>query len=335
MTAWDTFEDSRRRIEEAIRAGTMEAGDETHFTWTPLLLDEVGWKTVVAGIDGLSRHVAEEAVRAESRMAKSGERPFPVTAVLAAFESPLESDQVCSPAGERQGGAIAGPPEIAEVPLPSSPRAQALAGPLRLDIMEAARKKDVSPASFVAERGGITVLEVDHHFEALRKHGWLRQVESQEGGSARGRAERLYRVRSVPVFGRDVWSALPSSIRAVINAWGFESYVQRVSEAMEAGTLDAREDGRFGCTPVLLDRLGWKSLFAKIYVLFRFLFGEQARAKLRLAQSGEEPFVATVVLMAFESPGGPRKPPRQLGDLRQAPPRYSPATSAPTLRLLK
>jgi hypothetical protein len=315
MTAWTTFETSSRRIKEAIKLGTLDAREERYFTWTPLLLDRIGWQTVVAGIDGLRRHVADEQIGAESRMERSGEGPIPVTVVLAAFESPRGPNQVRSPAEDRWRDPIAVPAATLDAPPSFSPKAQALAGPLRLDIMEEASKRDVSPASFFEERGGGSILDVGRHFEVLRKDGWIGLVEPEDGGRSLGRMERLYRVRRAPVFGADAWSALPGSTRAVVSARAFEGYSRRVKEALEAETLDAREGWRYTCTTVPLDRLGWEKLIARTDTLFKFLFGEQARAKLRLAQSGEEAFLATVVLMAFESPGGPAKPPRQLGDL--------------------
>jgi hypothetical protein len=335
MSCWSTFETSSRRIKEAIKLGTLDAREERHLTWTPLLLDGLGWRTVVAALDGLARHVADEQVAAASRIDRAGGGPIPATVILAAFESPRGPNQVRSPAGERWRDPIAVPPETADVPPSFSPKAQALVGPLRLAIMEEAGKRDVSPASFLAERGGGSILDVTRHFDELRRHGWLRLAGSEESRSPLGPAEYPYRVNRAPVFGADVWPTLPGSMKAVVSAWIFDSYSRRVREAMEAGTLDAREDRRFSCGVVPLDRLGWEKLIARTDTLFKFLFGEQARAKLRLARSDEEPFLATVALMAFESPGGPRKPPRQLGDRRQATPGYNPATRAPTLRLLK
>jgi DNA-binding transcriptional ArsR family regulator len=314
MNSRDTFETSYRRIREAIKLGTMDAREERHLTWTPLLLDRIGWQTVVAGIGGLSRHVADERIAAASRMARCGEQPIPVTVVLAAFESPPGPSQVRSP-DEGWLDPIAVPAGTVDVPPSFSSEAQALANPLRLDIMEAASKRPVSPASFFAKYGGGSVADVGRHFEALRGRHWLRLVKPLDGRGSLGRTEHLYRTNKAPVFDTDVWSAMPGSVQAVVNAWILESYSRRVGEAMEADTLDAREDRRFSCATVPLDRLGWEKLIARTDTLFKFLFGEQARTKQRLAHSSEEPFFATVVLMAFESPGGPPKPPRFLGDL--------------------
>jgi hypothetical protein len=336
MTAWHTFETSSRLIREAIKLGTMNARDDGHFTWTPLLLDQVGWQTVVAGIDGLSRHVADEQISVASRLARSGEQPIPTTVVLGAFESPQGPNQVRSPGNDRWRDPIAVPAGVVESPPSFSSQAQALAGPkLRLDIMEQVGKRDLSPRLFVKEHGGGSILDVERHFEVLRKHGWLGLVEPEESSRPLARADYLYRISRAPAFDTDVWSSLPGSIRSVFSAKVFDSYARRVEEAMEAETLDARDDRRYSCTTVPLDRLGWEKLIARTDTLFKFLFGEQARAMLRLGQSGEKPFITTVVLMAFESPGGPPKPPRPLGHLQRATPLYRPATSWPTLRLLK
>jgi hypothetical protein len=82
------FETLSERFREAIEAGTMDARTDRHFTWTPLVLDQLGWDGIIARMDALFDFVGKELKKAEARLAKSGEEPIPMTVALAAFESP-------------------------------------------------------------------------------------------------------------------------------------------------------------------------------------------------------------------------------------------------------
>ncbi len=82
------------RVREAIEAGTMDARTDRHLTWTPLVLDQLGWDRIVERLGALLEFVHEELKRAEARLAKSGEEPTPMTIALAAFESPPASGRL-------------------------------------------------------------------------------------------------------------------------------------------------------------------------------------------------------------------------------------------------
>jgi hypothetical protein len=81
-------------IREAIEAGTMDSRTDRHFTWTPGVVDQLGWERIVKRMDDLFDFVRAELKRAEARLAKSGEKPIPMTVALAAFESPAASSRV-------------------------------------------------------------------------------------------------------------------------------------------------------------------------------------------------------------------------------------------------
>jgi hypothetical protein len=336
-SAWQEFETSARRIEKAISAGSMCARPDAHFTMTQRPLDERGWQGIVRGIDGLRRRASAEENAARRRMAEAGEKPIPTTLLLAAFESPARWDDPGSALEDDRWQVVDDPTPSGPSGLSQAARAEILASPIRMDVMAQAAKGPTSPAAFAQRRGGIAVEEAVHHFEALQRHGWLRQVEEAGAMASPSRSQRLYRVGRALVVSTEEWSTLSSSERAVIVAKTFEECFEQVREALEAGTFEAREDRRYDCPTIHLDRQGWVRVIAMIDTLFEFVVGECMRAKARLATSGEDPFLATCVLMAFESPGGPRKPPRPLGhlQLQSRPAGYRPVTSRPTLRTLK
>jgi len=76
------------RILEAMQAGTFDARDDRHFSWTAFLLDEEGWKRMIEKIDELFYWLLEEQKRARKRLQESGKTPIPATVALALFESP-------------------------------------------------------------------------------------------------------------------------------------------------------------------------------------------------------------------------------------------------------
>jgi hypothetical protein len=74
----------------ALQADTFDSRDDSHFTWTPRILDEQGWKDQMNEL--LRGYERSNEIEAESkaRMRKSGEEGIPTTIALAGFESPPE-----------------------------------------------------------------------------------------------------------------------------------------------------------------------------------------------------------------------------------------------------
>jgi DNA-binding transcriptional ArsR family regulator len=180
--------------------------------------------------------------------------------------------------------------------------AKVFADPLRLKILTELNMRTMSPKQFFEEFGGGSLSRVSRHFEVLVEYGWLRLVGTKSGGKRRGAVEHFYRATGPAVFDNETWAGLPRSMRGLFTWKTFEQFAERVKEATEADTIDARDDRHFTWTPVLVDQVGWENVIARVDALFEFLFEELARARLRMAESGEEPIPMTVALAAFESP---------------------------------
>ena len=178
---------------------------------------------------------------------------------------------------------------------------------LRLKIVTELYMREMSPTGFHAEFGGGSVARVDRHFKRLAEHGWLRFVRSESGGRRRGGKEHFYRATELAVFDNETWSMVPYSIRVAFSWRTFGQLAERVHEALNAGTFDARADSHLSWTPLVLDQFGWDQLITAVDELFESLFEEQADAKLRIFNSGEKPILATTAMALFESPPrGPR-----------------------------
>jgi DNA-binding transcriptional ArsR family regulator len=72
----------------ALEAGTLDGRPDTIFRWMPLLLDEPGWKEVVAIMEEATNKVLAAHLRSQDRLAVSGGRGS-ISAVIgqAAFET--------------------------------------------------------------------------------------------------------------------------------------------------------------------------------------------------------------------------------------------------------
>ncbi len=121
--------------------------------------------------------------------------------------------------------------------------------------------------------------------------------------------EHFYVANHPAVFYDETWPPLPMSMKQMISGGIFEEFAERIRAAMEADTIDAREDRHFSWIPLLLDQEGWDNTIARVDALFHWIFEEQGEANLRMAESGEEPIPMTVALAAFESPKDTEKQP--------------------------
>lgn len=333
---WQTLETSSRRIEKAIEAGSLDARLERHVSWAQRPLDQRGWRAIVAGVEGLRQRAEAERLAAARRLERSGDKPIPATMILAVFESPWTEGEAVPALDDDRWEVAAEPRPDGDAGLTLAAKVEALVTPARMDVITRATRGPLTPAEFAREHPGVSVEEAAHHFEALRRYGWLQQIEERGAASRPVRWQRLYRVDRAPLLDNEVWAALPPSVRAVFTSKALEAGLGKVREALETGTFDAREDRHYSCAALPLDLEGWKRAVALTDTLFEFLVAEQIRARRRLVESGETPFLATCLLTTFESPGGPRRqPPRQLGHLQSQTPDYMPATRWPTLRELK
>lgn len=180
------------------------------------------------------------------------------------------------------------------------------ADPVRLKIVTELFRREMSPSQFFETYGGGSLPRVNRHFKRLEEHSWLRLVRKATGGRRRGSTEHFYRAPELAIIGEETWPSLPASIKAEFSWRTFEQLAERVKQALEAGTFDARVDRHLTWTPLGLDDEGRSRVIASTDSLFRLLLEEQADAKVRLGRSEGMPVYATVGLAAFDSPNRER-----------------------------
>jgi DNA-binding transcriptional ArsR family regulator len=295
--SWRIFEQFAERVREALEAGTFDARLDRHFTWTPLVLDETGWRRVVAAIDGLFESLFQEQDDAKLRIARFKSDPTLATVGLAAFESPrLERNES----------------GLKDLPLPDSPKypdspmdlmkiAKVFADPLNLKIMTQLNIHPMSPTQFHESFGG-SKTTLYRRFKMLEDWGWLGRAEEKSGGKRRGGTETYFYARRPAIFDSCNWSKASVSFRESSSWKIFEQLAEQVREAFDSGTFDSRPERHHTWTPLILDDLGWLKVIAAVDGLFHWLFKEQDDAARRMRKSGEQSVVTTVYLALFESP---------------------------------
>ena len=183
------------------------------------------------------------------------------------------------------------------------------ADPLRMKILAECNMREMSPKSFYKEFGGGSLPRVSRAFDILAEYDWLEQTRTETGGKRRGAIEHFYRATESAVFDEELWPEVPDSMKGLVSWRILETFIEKVKQAMEAGTMDAREDRHFSWMPMRLDQQGWGNVIERVDTIFHWLFQEQEEANLRMAKSGEAPIPMTVALAAFESPKDTEKHP--------------------------
>jgi DNA-binding transcriptional ArsR family regulator len=79
------------RMVQAIQQGTFDARNDRHFTWTPLVVDEMGWEEAMSLLGTTFEGLASIKEKAGKRLAESNGQRLAVTIGLAGFESPMET----------------------------------------------------------------------------------------------------------------------------------------------------------------------------------------------------------------------------------------------------
>jgi hypothetical protein len=292
--SWSSFKQLAERVRVAMEAGTFDARPDRHLTWTPLLLDQFGWEQVIAAVDALFLSLFEEQADAKLRIYHSGEKPILASVVLIAFESPTRSGWRIGPSlvESRQDPLIPYPERLSKV----------FADELCLTILAELSLREMSPTQFHTQIGGDSVVGVRRRFKRLERFGWLKKTNEKTGGKRRGAKEHFYRATGPAIFDNSTWADVPDSVKAAHSWTTFERLSEKVTEAIGAGTFDAREDRYLTWSLLRLDQQGWEKVIAAIEALFAFIFEERDRADDRMAASGEKPVTMTVGLAAFEAP---------------------------------
>jgi DNA-binding transcriptional ArsR family regulator len=189
--------------------------------------------------------------------------------------------------------------------------AKAMSSPLRIRILAELNNRAMSPTEFFNQCNveGHSVSTISKHFRKLAAYGFLELVETKTGEERRGAIESFYKATKHTVFDEQSWPMVPDALKGSITHEAFRALCERVINAIEAGTMDAREERHFSWTGFLLDQQGWDELIRRVDTLFHEAFSISDEASRRMKETGEEPIHSTLALAAFESPKDTTKAP--------------------------
>jgi DNA-binding transcriptional ArsR family regulator len=175
---------------------------------------------------------------------------------------------------------------------------RALAHPMRVRILEALQGRTASPTELAREfHQSLGV--VSYHANALLEVECIEQVSTRP---KRGTIEHFYTVRPRSFIGHQDWRRVPLSVRAGVTSEALRTFAAKIGQAIDADTIDRREDTTLNWMPVIVDEEGWRETAEILDRALQELMAVAAASRERL---GGEPGIPVVTgLAAFEVPPG-------------------------------
>jgi DNA-binding transcriptional ArsR family regulator len=177
---------------------------------------------------------------------------------------------------------------------------KALAHPLRVKILEILSERIASPNRISGDLdAGLS--HVAYHTRALDKCGCLELVDTAQ---RRGATEHFYKASPHSFIGDRIWRRVPRALLGGVSGATLQSFMDRAVAALEAGTIDGREDTTLSWMPVLLDEQGWDEVTATMEETVEKVLAVQTESQKRLARNkGRGAISAIIGLASFETPG--------------------------------
>ena len=175
---------------------------------------------------------------------------------------------------------------------------RALSHPMRVQILEALQGRSASPTE-LARRFGESLGVVSYHANALLDVECIEQVRTQP---KRGTIEHFYTARPRSFIGHQAWRKAPLSVRGGVTSEALRTFVDKVSAALDADTIDSREDTTLNWMPITVDERGWRETAEILDRTLRELMEVAAQSRERLG--GEDGIPVVTALAAFEAPPG-------------------------------
>jgi DNA-binding transcriptional ArsR family regulator len=176
---------------------------------------------------------------------------------------------------------------------------KALGHPMRVRILEALQGRTASPTELAREfRESLGV--VSYHTNALLEVDCIEQVSTRP---KRGTIEHFYTARPRSFIGHQDWRRAPLSVRAGVTSEALRTFAAKIGAAIDADTIDRREDTTLNWMPITVDEQGWRETAEILDRALRELQTVAATSRARLG--GEAGIPVVTGLAAFETtPGG-------------------------------
>ena len=169
---------------------------------------------------------------------------------------------------------------------------------MRVRILEALQGRTASPTELAREfRESLGV--VSYHANALLDVECIEQVRTQP---KRGTVEHFYTARPRSFIGHQDWRRAPLSVRAGVTSEAIRTFVDKVAAAIDADTIDSREDTTLNWMPITVDEQGWREAAAILDRALQELTRVNSDSRQRLG--GDDGIPVVTALAAFEPSTG-------------------------------
>jgi DNA-binding transcriptional ArsR family regulator len=176
----------------------------------------------------------------------------------------------------------------------------ALANPIRVQILEILSDRAASPIELATELDK-SLSHVAYHTRTLDECGCLQLVGTEQ---RRGATEHFYKAAPDSFIGSREWRQVPKAVRAGVTGASLQTFMDKAVAALEAGTIDDREDSTLTWMPLRLDDEGWGEVSEILREAAERVIAAEARSRTRLGSNGRHAAIAAVVALAnFETPG--------------------------------
>jgi DNA-binding transcriptional ArsR family regulator len=176
--------------------------------------------------------------------------------------------------------------------------AKALAHPLRVRILSSLHKGVSSPNQLSQELGE-PLGNVSYHVKTLLEYDCVELVKTEP---RRGAVEHFYRATERAFFSASDWEKIPASARKGISGSILETVGQDATEALIAGSIDARSDSHVSRTPLVLDDKGWNEVTTLLADTLNRAIEIQEESATRLADEKSESINTRMAILHFEAP---------------------------------
>lgn len=182
--------------------------------------------------------------------------------------------------------------------------AMVIKNPIRAQIVALAHQRTISPSEY-AEGSGISLSAASSHFKVLVTHDFLELMEEVK---VRGAIKHMYRATKRAYFTATDWGKLGEEIQKGMGAAVLSDFNGRVTQALEAGTFQGRDDVVLFWLGLTLDEETWPE-FIKILAWAISEVRELGVATVEHQAHGDPKgsFPVTFGIAGFESPDGERR----------------------------
>lgn len=182
--------------------------------------------------------------------------------------------------------------------------AKALSHPLRHQILERLNERVASPNELSKELDA-PLGTVSYHVRALLE---LDCIELVETAQRRGALEHYYRATPRAIVDDEAWAKLAPSTRRGFAVQWFKETLGSVAEAIDAGSLEKRDDCHLSRAPLHLDQEAWHELSQQMKELVDVATRLEAETAARQQKGADDPEVrATLVMALYEGAPAKRK----------------------------